>query len=158
MSSRHISGNELELSMLKIRNLCVRHNEIEAVKGVSLHATRGEIVTLIGSNGAGKTSLLESIIGLNKNISGEILFENSDIADKSPGDIVSAGIALVPEGRQIFSSMSVEDNLYLGAYSRFKYEKKQSIVFDEVYELFPVLKQRCRQMSASSKCWPSGGL
>ena len=135
--------------MLKIRNLSVKHNEIEAVRGVSIHVTHGEIVTLIGSNGAGKTSLLESIIGLNRNISGEILFENKLITDQSPSGIVSSGIALVPEGRQIFSSMTVEDNLYLGAFSRFKNEKKHSISFDEVYELFPVLKTRKKQMSGT---------
>jgi branched-chain amino acid transport system ATP-binding protein len=135
--------------MLKIRNLSVRHNEIEAVRGVSLHVSHGEIVTLIGSNGAGKTSLLESVMGLNNNIDGEILFENTNIADKSSRDIVSAGISLVPEGRQIFGSMPVEDNLYLGAYSRFKNEKKHSITFDEIYELFPVLKTRNRQISGT---------
>jgi len=135
--------------MLKIRNLIVRHKQIEAVKGVSIHIMPGEIVTLIGSNGAGKTSLLESIVGLNKNSDGEILFENRNILNHSCSDIVSSGVSLVPEGRQIFNSMSVNDNLFLGAYSRLKKEKKSSISLDSIYDLFPVLKARSSQIAGT---------
>ena len=114
--------------MLKIKNLIVKHDQIEAVKGVSLHINEKEIVTLIGSNGAGKTSFLEAIAGLNKNITGEIIFKDKDITKNSAEQNVNLGISLVPEGRQIFNSMSVKDNLLLGAYSRLKREKKKSII------------------------------
>ncbi|HOV15465.1 MAG TPA: ABC transporter ATP-binding protein [Spirochaetota bacterium] len=135
--------------MIKIKNLSVKHSQIEAVKGVSLHIKEKEIVTLIGSNGAGKTSLLEAIAGLNKNITGEIIFGKNDITKNSCEQNVHLGISLVPEGRQIFNSMSVKDNLLLGAYSRLKKEKKASITFDFVYELFPILKEREKQLAGT---------
>jgi branched-chain amino acid transport system ATP-binding protein len=128
--------------MLKIRNLVVKHKQIEAVKGVSFHVAHKEIVTLIGSNGAGKTSLLEAIVGLNKNTEGEIIFGDKDISRANCDEIVCSGISLVPEGRQVFNSMSVKDNLILGAYSRLKKEKKSAIETDFIYEIFPILKSR----------------
>jgi branched-chain amino acid transport system ATP-binding protein len=135
--------------MLKIRNLTVRHKQIEAIKGVSLHVGQKEIITLIGSNGAGKTSLLEAIVGLNKNISGEIFFENKDIIKSASDEIVRDGISLVPEGRQVFSSMTVKDNLLLGAYTRLKKEKLNSISMDLIYDIFPILKTRSKQMAGT---------
>jgi branched-chain amino acid transport system ATP-binding protein len=135
--------------MLKIKNLTVRHKQIEAVKGVSLHVGHKEIVTLIGSNGAGKTSLLEAIVGLNKNSGGEIIFDGKDIIRSSCDEIVAGGISLVPEGRQIFNSMSVRDNLILGAYSRLKNEKKNAIRMDFIFELFPILKTRSSQTAGT---------
>ncbi|HOJ63365.1 MAG TPA: ABC transporter ATP-binding protein [Spirochaetota bacterium] len=135
--------------MLRIKNLVVRHNEITAIKGVSLHLKKGEIVTLIGSNGAGKTSLLEAIAGLNSNKDGEILFENENITSYTSYKIVSLGISLVPEGRQIFSSMTVYDNILLGSYSRLKKEKRDAIQIDFIFNLFPVLKERIRQIAGT---------
>lgn len=135
--------------MLKIKNLVVKHGRIEAVKGITLHVKEKEIVTLIGGNGAGKTSLLEAIAGLNKNIAGEIIFEDIDISKNSPEQNVNLGISLVPEGRQIFNSMSVKDNLLLGAYSRLKKEKKNNLTFDFVYDLFPILKEREKQLAGT---------
>lgn len=135
--------------MLKIKNLVVKHKEIEAVKGISIHIGKNEIITLIGSNGAGKTSFLEALAGLNKNLSGEIIFDGSNIIEFPPYQIVSMGISLVPEGRQIFSSMSVHDNLILGAYTRFKKEKMISITMDFIYDIFPVLKKRSNQMAGT---------
>ena len=135
--------------MLKIKNLIVRHNAITAIKGVSIHLKKGEIVTLIGSNGAGKTSLLEAIVGLNSEKEGEIIFDNEDILSYSSYKIVSLGISLVPEGRQIFSSMTVYDNLILGAYSRFKKEKRKSIDIEFIFNIFPVLKERIKQVAGT---------
>lgn len=135
--------------MLKIKNLVVRHNEITAIKGVSLHLRNGEIVTLIGSNGAGKTSLLEAIVGLNSNKEGEIIFNNENIIGYTSYKIVSLGISLVPEGRQIFNSMTVYDNLILGAYSRLKKEKRNSIEIEFIFNIFPVLKERIKQIAGT---------
>ena len=135
--------------MLKIRNLTVKHGEIVAINGVSIHINENEIVTLIGSNGAGKTSLLEAITGLNKNSDGEVLFQEENILKLSCDQIVSKGISLVPEGRQIFSGMTVEDNLILGAYTRLKKEKLSPLMMTEVFEMFPVLKERRRQFAGT---------
>ncbi len=135
--------------MLKIKNLVVKHNDIKAIKGVSLHLKKGEIVTLIGSNGAGKTSLLEAIVGLNNNKEGEIIFNDQDITFYTSYDIVSLGISLVPEGRQIFNTMTVYDNLLLGAYSRFRKEKRKAITVDFIFDIFPVLKERRKQIAGT---------
>ncbi|OHD08195.1 MAG: branched-chain amino acid ABC transporter ATP-binding protein [Spirochaetes bacterium GWC1_27_15] len=135
--------------MLKIKNLSVKHGQIEAVKGVSLHINPKEIITLIGSNGAGKTSLLEAIVGLNKNIDGEINFNGTDIIKLNSDQIVNLGISLVPEGRQIFSKMTVSDNLLLGAYPRLKKEKVSSISFDFIYTLFPILKEKTKLLAGT---------
>lgn len=135
--------------MLKIRNLTVRHNQITAVNSASLHINKNEMVTLIGSNGAGKTSLLEAITGLNPNKEGEVIYQNENIAKYNSDRIVSEGISLVPEGRQIFGSMSVMDNLLLGGYSRLKKEKRESLNFDFVLDMFPVLKERIKQPAGS---------
>ena len=135
--------------MLKIRNLTVRHNQITAVNSVSLHINKNEMVTLIGSNGAGKTSLLEAIAGLNSNKDGEVIYQNENISKYNSNRIVSEGISLVPEGRQIFGSMSVMDNLLLGGYSRLKKEKRESLNFDFVLDMFPVLKERIKQPAGS---------
>ena len=136
--------------MLEIRDLHVRYGGIQAVQGVSLSIPRGSIVTLIGANGAGKSSIIRSIAGLNKTISGEILFtrhegeEPVSLMGLKPEDMVRKGISLSPEGRRILPHLSVEENLYLGAYSR---KEKDEIAADLewVYTLFPRLKERSWQ-------------
>ena len=136
--------------MLDIRDLHVRYGGIQAVQGVSLSIPRGSIVTLIGANGAGKSSIIRSIAGLNKTISGEILFtrhegeEPVSLMGLKPEDMVRKGISLSPEGRRILPHLSVEENLYLGAYSR---KEKDEIAADLewVYTLFPRLKERSWQ-------------
>ncbi len=127
--------------MLDIRNLHVHYNGIHALKGISLNVPKGKIVTLIGANGAGKSSTLRAISGLIKNLKGSIEYEGRQLAGKSPVDIVRAGIMMAPEGRKIFPHLSVFDNLMLGAYSR---NKKSEIENDLnwVYDLFPRLKER----------------
>ena len=136
--------------MLEIRDLHVRYGGIQAVQGVSLSIPRGSIVTLIGANGAGKSSIIRSIAGLNKTISGEILFtrhegeEPVSLMGLKPEGMVRKGISLSPEGRRILPHLSVEENLYLGAYSR---KEKDEIAADLewVYTLFPRLKERSWQ-------------
>ena len=100
--------------ILSIQNLQVNYGGIEAVKGISFDVPEGEIVTLIGANGAGKSSTLRSISGLVKPRSGKILFKGEDITGKNPTEIVSRGITLVPEGRKIFADLTVKENLRIG--------------------------------------------
>jgi len=127
--------------MLEIRDLHVYYGAIHALKGISLDVPEGAIVTLIGANGAGKTSTLRAIAGLIKNKHGHILSNGQDITGFNPVDIVKTGIVMSPEGRKIFAHLSVLENLYLGAYSR---NDKAGIARDLewVFELFPRLSER----------------
>jgi len=136
--------------MLKIRNLEAGYGKLRVLKRISMHVDPGEIVTIIGANGAGKTTLLHTITGLVKIGSGEILFKNSNLGRQKPEKIVASGCSLVPEGRQVFSTMTVEENLILGGYVPAK--KNKTAVSDgvgKVYELFPVLKERARQLAGT---------
>lgn len=137
--------------MLKIKNLDVYYGKLYTLKKVSLHIKKGEIVTLIGSNGAGKTTLLNTISGLLKPLSGNILFEDREIAGESPEKIVKMGISQVPEGRLIFKTLTVEENLLLGAYCRYSIKKKKQIQedMDRIYNLFPKLKERRKQLAGT---------
>ncbi len=137
--------------MLRIRNLKSFYGHLEALKGVSLHIEEGEIVVLIGANGAGKTTLLNSIAGVISSKKGKISFCGKDITHMSPQRIVKEGISLVPEGRQLFTSLSVMDNLLLGAYQRFKREKRFQIFGDleRIFEFFPIIKERRTQIAGS---------
>jgi len=130
--------------MLNISKVETFYGNIQALRGVDVKVSDGEIVALIGSNGAGKSTLLMTVSGVNKASAGEILFENKSIANLPPHDIVNLGISQVPEGRRIFSRLTVEDNLRLGASA---YEKGKNFDQDvkEVYDLFPVLKDRLVQ-------------
>ncbi|MBO4300818.1 MAG: ABC transporter ATP-binding protein [Desulfovibrio sp.] len=136
--------------MLEIRNLHVRYGGIQAVQGVSLRIPRGSIVTLIGANGAGKSSIIRSIAGLNKNVSGDILLTRREgdspvsLMGLRPEEMVRRGISLSPEGRRILPHLTVEENLQLGAYSR---SDTAEIMRDMewVYELFPRLRERSWQ-------------
>ena len=132
-------------AILKIRDLKVNYGGIEAVKGIGFEVPAGEIVTLIGANGAGKSSTLRAIAGLVKPAAGHIEFQGEDITGKDPTAIVTRGITLVPEGRRIFPDLTVQENLRIGAYLR-----KDDISADLrwVYELFPRLKERS---------WQAGG-
>ena len=130
--------------MLKISNVETFYGKIQALRGVDIDVNSGEIVSLIGSNGAGKSTLLMTISGVNKARTGEIVFEGKNIEKYDAHNIVNLGIAQVPEGRRIFSRLTVEDNLRLGASSN---EKGKHFMDDvkEVYDLFPVLKDRLTQ-------------
>lgn len=136
--------------MLEIRDLHVRYGGIQAVQGVSLKIPRGSIVTLIGANGAGKSSIIRSIAGLNKNVTGEILLTRhegetpSSLMGLKPEDMVRRGISLSPEGRRILPHLTVAENLMLGAYSRSD-RKEIADDIEWVYTLFPRLKERSWQ-------------
>lgn len=136
--------------MLKVNNLNVHYGGIHAVKGVSINVPKGKVVTLIGANGAGKSSTIRAISGLLKETSGEVTLEgleNTNLLKKTPEQIVKAGVVMCPEGRRILPHLTVEENLHLGAYIR---NDKEEILKDIqwVYELFPRLKERS---------WQSGG-
>ena len=126
--------------MLKIDKLCCNYNQIVALKDVSMHINRGEIVSLIGANGAGKTTLLRTISSLQKTKSGTILFEGKDITKFDSHVVAHMGIAQIPEGRGLFSILSVEENLRLGAYVRVDGEVEKDI--EEIYKRFPILKDK----------------
>jgi branched-chain amino acid transport system ATP-binding protein len=134
--------------MLKADGINVYYGNIQALKGVSLEINEGEIVTLIGANGAGKSTLLKTISGLLKPKQGKIEFENQPIAGKAAQSIVKMGISHVPEGRRVFSNMTVGENLELGAYLR---KDKAGIMddFNKVFDLFPRLKERLKQQAGT---------
>ncbi len=134
--------------MLKVKNINTYYGQVHALKNVSLHLREGEIVTLIGANGAGKTTTLNSLSALIPPKSGEILFNGAPIASLSPDRIVELGISQVPEGRQVFKPLSVEDNLELGAYLRYRRREKRSEIrkdLEQVFALFPRLLERRKQ-------------
>lgn len=132
--------------MLKVTDLKVNYGGIEAVKGISFEVPEGSIVTLIGANGAGKSTTLRTISGLVKPRSGKIEFLGEDITGKDPSYIVSKGITMVPEGRKIFPNLTVQENLRLGAYLR-KDNLEEDLNW--VYELFPRLKERHWQLGGT---------
>ena len=133
---------------LQVNNISVRYGKAEALRNVSMRVDKGEIVSLIGSNGAGKTTTLKSISGLVPYYGGEILFQDKRLNGVAPHDIVKMGIAHVPEGRRVFSSMTVIENLELGAYLR---NDRASVArdMDRVYMSFPVLSDRAKQKAGS---------
>ncbi len=136
--------------MLKIRNLEAGYGKLRVLKRISMHVDPGEIVTIIGANGAGKTTLLHTITGLIKVGSGEIVFKDKNLRKISPEKVVFLGCSLVPEGRQVFSTMTVQENLLLGGYVQAKRDKSNTdSEMGRVYELFPVLKERENQLAGT---------
>lgn len=134
--------------MLVVKDIHTYYGNIHALKGVSLQVNEGEIVTLIGSNGAGKTTTLATITGLLKPREGSIEFNGVRIESKEPSEIVKLGISLAPEGREVFPSLTVEENLQLGAYVRKDRDGIKSS-FDRVYDLFPRLHERKKQTAGT---------
>jgi branched-chain amino acid transport system ATP-binding protein len=130
--------------MLELNNIHARYGAITALRGISISVSQGELVALLGVNGAGKSTTLASIAGVLRPWQGDILFEGSSILGKSPEQIARLGISLVPEGRDIFPSLTVEENLHLGAFTRSE-KTEYSRNLGEVFELFPVLKERLQQ-------------
>ena len=146
--------------MLKIENLSVNYGGIEAVRDISFEVPEGAIITLIGANGAGKSTTLRAIAGLLKPKSGSITYNGEELIGKPTDQIVSRGITLVPEGRRVFPDMTVLENLKIGAYLR-----KDNLTEDIrwVYDLFRAWRNAAgrrpaRFPAASSKCWPWAGL
>jgi branched-chain amino acid transport system ATP-binding protein len=135
--------------MLKIRSLDTGYGKLRVLKGVSLHVNSGEIVGIIGANGAGKTTLLNTIAGVVRPWSGEIVFSGASLSGIAAHNVVSRGCALVPEGRQLFAPMTVQENLLLGAYSRLRRHASIKADMQRVYGLFPILKQRSAQLAGT---------
>lgn len=136
-------------TLLKIENLKIYYDSIEALKGISLEVKEGEIVTVLGANGAGKSTLLRAISGLLPIRKGKVEFNNIELNNVAPYKIVIAGISHVPEGRRVFATLTVEENLNLGAYTRRKNKKSIKESKERVYDLFPILKKRCNQLSGT---------
>lgn len=132
--------------MLEIHDLKVSYGVVDAIKGISMHVDEGEIVSLIGANGAGKTTILRAISGLKKAESGEILFDGTDLRKTEPSRIITLRLAHVPEGRHIFAQMTVEENLEMGAFSG---GENKAELMEQVYERFPRLKERRRQLAGT---------
>ncbi len=137
--------------MLKIRNLDAGYGKLRVLKNISLHVDGGEIVAMIGANGAGKTTLLSTIIGLVQPSAGSISFLDQDCASLASRHIIAAGCVLVPEGRQVFAPMSVEENLILGGYVLQKKEGRAAVMeeLEHQYDLFPVLRERREQLAGT---------
>jgi branched-chain amino acid transport system ATP-binding protein len=136
------------LMLLRVENLRVKYGNIEVLHGVSLEVNQGEIVTILGANGAGKSTTLLSISGLVRVAAGTLFFENAELQKLRAHDIVKLGIAQVPEGRRIFDTLTVQENLNMGAFVR-----KDALQVNEsrewVYQLFPILKERYKQLAGT---------
>ena len=135
-------------SVLKVRGLHTYYGELHALCGVSLHVGEGEIVSVIGNNGAGKTTTLMTVSGVLRPRKGEIEFDGRRIDALKPAEIVALGLGHVPEGRQLFSSMTVEENLLMGACSR-RAKGTRAETLERVYALFPHLRERGRQIAGT---------
>ena len=129
--------------MLKIENLEVSYGAVQALRGISMEVADGEIVSLIGANGAGKTTTLHAVTGLVPIKTGSVEYDGHDLRKIDPSKIVSMGLAHVPEGRQVFTRMTVAENLAMGAYHR-KDKKGIEADLEHVYERFPRLKERAK--------------
>src|SRR3712207_6034886 len=138
------------MAMLEVDEIHTYYGNIQALKGVSLTVEEGECVTLIGSNGAGKSTTLRSISALTPARTGEIRFRGKDIARMAPQDIVQLGISQSPEGRKCFQRMIVRENLDMGAYLRRDKEINQDL--DRVFDLFPRLKERSEERRVGKEC------
>ncbi len=143
--------------MLRVRNLESGYGKLRVLRNVSLHVNAGEIVAIIGGNGSGKSTLLDTVSGTVRAVAGEILFQNEDVSAVTPEKIVTRGCSLVPEGRQIFNTMTVRENLLLGAYTlRAKKSARGSELrsavkeeLDRVYGIFPRLRERSGQLGGT---------
>lgn len=136
------------MSILEVKDLKVAYGGIHAVKGINLEIKQGELVALIGANGAGKTTTLKTLVGMVKPAAGDILFNGASITRTPAHEHISQGLVMVPEGRGIFSRLTVEENLLMGAYTR---NDKAGIKHDleRAYSLFPRLKERSRQLAGT---------
>ncbi len=136
-------------NILRIENLHINYGSIKALKGISLEINYGEIVTILGANGAGKSTLLKTISGLIPVNKGDMFFYNKSLKNVEAYRIVIGGISHVPEGRRVFITLSVEENLNLGAFNRRNDQKLVSERKERVYNLFPILKERKRQLAGT---------
>lgn len=134
--------------MLQISDLTAGYGKSEVLRGISLDVKSGEVVTIIGANGAGKSTTLKTLCGVVPATSGRIRFEGDDITNKSPHEIVDLGVTMVPEGRQLFPFLSVKDNLLMGAYKRAARKTMQQRL-EQVLEIFPRVRERLSQYAGS---------
>lgn len=132
--------------ILKVEKLNVHYGDLQALHNVSLNIPKGSVVSIIGSNGAGKSTLLNAICGINKPTSGQILFNNERIGGLQTNKIVARGITMSPEGSRVFQSMSVKENLLMGAFLPHARRKKDETL-EKIYEIFPVLKEKAGQLA-----------
>ena len=130
--------------ILEVRDLVVHHGQLRALSGISFHVFPGEVYAIIGANGAGKSTLLRTIAGLHHPTGGSIVYDGKDVTGLRPEKRATAGIGMVPEGRRLFSSLTLEENLKVGA----TYARKGPWTFDRVYEMFPWMKDRREQRTA----------
>ena len=138
--------------MLRLKNIHTHYGKVHALKNVSLHLVEGEIVTLIGANGAGKTTILNTISGVTTASAGEVIFSKQQVTALAPDRIVKLGISQVPEGRQVFKQLSVEDNLDLGAYLRYQNREDKAAIHkdrEHIFTLFPQLLNRRKQLAGT---------
>lgn len=138
--------------MLRVKNVNTYYGKVHALKNVSLHLDQGEIVALIGANGAGKTTMLNTLSGVFSPMGGSIQFLGQPIAGMAPDRVVKIGISQVPEGRQVFKGLTVADNLEMGAYLRFRGREGKDLIRQDmrhIYELFPRLEERKKQMAGT---------
>ena len=136
------------MALLTVEDLQVRYGLIQAIRGVSFEVNEGEIVALIGANGAGKTTIMHSICNLIPKAGGKVTFEDKDITNTSAHKLISMGMAQVPEGRRIFQELTVAENLRLGAYTR-KNKAEIADSLEEMYSRFPILKERSKQIAGT---------
>lgn len=134
--------------MLELKHVYTRYGKVECLKGVSITVNRGEIVALLGANGAGKTTVLKTISGLIHPATGEVLLDGKSIGSKTPEEIVRLGIAHVPEGRKIFQRLDVLENLQLGAFVRNDHAEIQKDL-EQIFSIFPLLKKRLKQKAGT---------
>lgn len=135
--------------MLKVNNIHVSYGKVEIIKQVSFEVNQGEVVVIIGANGAGKTTIMKTVTGLLKPTQGEILFEGQNIARTPAEKIVKLGLAMCPEGRQVFPQHTVYENLVLGGYIIRKDKPMFQKNIEQMYNLFPILKERSKQVAGT---------
>jgi len=138
-----VSAARLGAAVLEVEGLCAHYGRIQALRGIDFTVREGELVALVGANGAGKTTLLRTLSGVQRASAGTVRYRGRDITTLGPDRRVRLGIAQVPEGRQVFAPMSVEDNLLLGGYTRPRAEIEE--LTEAMYQRFPVLRERRRQ-------------
>lgn len=149
--------NKEKTHLLEVTNLFVNYGSVEALKDISFNVDKGEIVALLGPNGAGKSTALKAIVGLleatnGRIVSGEVKFKDESIKNIQPYDLVIKGISLVPEGRRVFKTMNVLENLEMGAYTRSKMQDtgyKMQDILEKIFSLFPILKERKKQRAGT---------
>lgn len=134
--------------MLKIEQLNIGYGDVQVVWNLSFEINEGETVAIIGANGAGKTTTLKALVGLQKSMGGSIVFKGEELMGKDTPTINECGVVLVPEGRQIFPAMTIEEHLQLGSFLKNAKEKRQETL-EQMYELFPILKDRRRQKAGT---------